>query len=99
MTSAAADPKQIKENLYDRVLKSDPENREALLAVACSFSGYHAMRRKAFCFVGDELVIREDFMHVDLARELVNEFAQVFYIEAAEVCLDCRAPRNINLEN
>ena len=33
LKAGATDPKQVKENLYDRVLKSSPDNREALLAV------------------------------------------------------------------
>ena len=33
LKAGAADPKQVKENLYDRVLKSNPDNREALLAL------------------------------------------------------------------
>ena len=32
LKAAATDPKQVKENLFDRVLKSSPDNREALLA-------------------------------------------------------------------
>ena len=50
LKSAAADPKQIKENLYDRVLKSDPENREALLAV-----GELALAKRDFKLAGQTL--------------------------------------------
>jgi hypothetical protein len=41
------DPKQVKENLYDRVLQSDPDNREALLAV-----GELALAKRDFKLAG-----------------------------------------------
>ena len=50
LKTATADPKQIKENLYDRVLKSDPENREALLAV-----GELALAKRDFKLAGQTL--------------------------------------------
>ena len=45
--AGSADPKQIKENLYDRVLKSDPNNREALLA-----TGELALAKRDFKLAG-----------------------------------------------
>ena len=45
--AGSADPKQIKENLYDRVLKSDPNNREALLAI-----GELALAKRDFKLAG-----------------------------------------------
>ena len=41
------DPKQVKENLYDRVLQSDPDNREALMAV-----GELALAKRDFKLAG-----------------------------------------------
>ena len=50
LKASTADPKQIKENLYDRVLKSDPENREALLAI-----GELALAKRDFKLAGQTL--------------------------------------------
>jgi len=47
LKTKAYDPKQVKENLYDRVLKSDPDNREALLAV-----GELALAKRDFKLAG-----------------------------------------------
>ncbi|MEE2947521.1 MAG: tetratricopeptide repeat protein [Verrucomicrobiota bacterium] len=47
LKTKAYDPKQVKENLYDRVLKSDPKNREALLAV-----GELALAKRDFKLAG-----------------------------------------------
>ena len=43
----AYDPKQVKENLFDRVLQSDPDNREALLA-----TGELALAKRDFKLAG-----------------------------------------------
>ena len=47
LKAAVSDPKQVKENLFDRVLKSSPENREALLAV-----GELALAKRDFKLAG-----------------------------------------------
>ena len=47
LKAAVSDPKQVKENLFDRVLQSDPENREALLA-----TGELALAKRDFKLAG-----------------------------------------------
>ncbi|MDP6794497.1 MAG: tetratricopeptide repeat protein [Verrucomicrobiota bacterium] len=47
LKAAVSDPKQVKENLFDRVLKSSPDNREALLAV-----GELALAKRDFKLAG-----------------------------------------------
>ena len=47
LKAAATDPKQVKENLFDRVLKSSPDNREALLA-----TGELALAKRDFKLAG-----------------------------------------------
>ena len=47
LKAAATDPKQVKENLFDRVLKSSSDNREALLA-----TGELALAKRDFKLAG-----------------------------------------------
>ena len=47
LKAAATDPKQVKENLFDRVLQSSPANREALLA-----TGELALAKRDFKLAG-----------------------------------------------
>ena len=47
LKAAVSDPKQVKENLFDRVLKSSPNNREALLA-----TGELALAKRDFKLAG-----------------------------------------------
>ena len=47
LKAAVSDPKQVKENLFDRVLKSTPNNREALLA-----TGELALAKRDFKLAG-----------------------------------------------
>ncbi len=47
LKAAVSDPKQVKENLFDRVLQSSPDNREALLAV-----GELALAKRDFKLAG-----------------------------------------------
>ncbi|MDE2658563.1 MAG: tetratricopeptide repeat protein, partial [Verrucomicrobiota bacterium] len=47
LKAAATDPKQVKENLFDRVLKSSPDNREALLV-----TGELALAKRDFKLAG-----------------------------------------------
>ena len=47
LKAAVSDPKQVKENLFDRVLQSSPNNREALLAV-----GELALAKRDFKLAG-----------------------------------------------
>ena len=47
LKAAATDPKQVKENLFDRVLQSSPDNREALLA-----TGELALAKRDFKLAG-----------------------------------------------
>ena len=47
LKAAATDPKQVKENLFDRVLQSSPDNREALLV-----TGELALAKRDFKLAG-----------------------------------------------
>ncbi|MEC9080625.1 MAG: tetratricopeptide repeat protein [Verrucomicrobiota bacterium] len=73
LKSNGYDPKQVKENLYDRVLKSDPENREALLAV-----GELALAKRDFKLAGETFTRAVGYYpeDADLLHGLAKAYAE-----------------------
>ncbi len=61
---------------------------ENLLGVACTFSGYHALRRSSSLMVLSALP-RQTLLH---RTRSMRTFAEAFYAEALQVNLKCRRP-------